>query len=326
MAMRAVETPNWAISRANVHQPKHMDGSSLVPVEQLSPAEQSRMAGVWLAYYYTLRDPKRNYVYGAAVDLVKNHALNSTGSYSITDLGAGNGWNTFRTAQALHQIPSLTSHLTLVEQSGTALSNAYDYFERNGFPVRFKESNSPALSDFEGNTARFLQGDVLKTNLPDQSQDAVTMVNVWHHLRDWSSLIASADEMDRILKPGGIFVVIDTRPLPESGLMKHIIGGSIRKVVNPEKFLDKALKEGVKLDEDMVKGIEDFCRDDALRAFDNALTRNQFQQVVRESALAPSLRKFVDLRSPHPFLRLIYPPLNMAYGIKVESPIFPKAA
>lgn len=297
------EAPPWAVNRAIVHQPKYMDESSLIPLEQLPKNQQRRQAGVWLAYYFTLSDPRRDYVYGAAVNLVYDHAKDRNESYTLVDLGAGNGWNTHKSVQTLQLIPNLKPNIILVEQSGIALVNAQEHFRRNGFP---KNRTS----------VHFLQKDITDTELPSQSADAVTIVNVWHHLPNWETLMASAKEIDRILKPGGLFVVVDTRPLPETGLRRKIIESSIRRVVNPQKFLERAQKIGLELDDEMVRGIENFCRHDAFTAFNNALTRAQFEEILKNSALAPSLQRVSDLLSPHPFFKLIYPSLNLAAGIK----------
>lgn len=297
------EAPRWAVNRAIAHQPKYMDESSLIPLEQLPKNQQRRQEGVWLAYYFTLSDPRRDYVYGAAVDLVSDHAKDKKGPFTLVDLGAGNGWNTHKSAQALQRVPNLNPSIILVEQSGTALVNAQEHFRRNGFP---KNRTS----------VHFLQKDITDTELPNQSADAVTIVNVWHHLPNWETLMASAKEIDRILKPGGLFVVVDTHPLPESGIRRKIIERSIRRVVNPQKFLQRAQGLGVKLDAEMVEGVENFCKHDALKAFSNALTKDQFEEILRKSALAPSLQKVSELLSPHPFFKLIYPPLNLAHGVK----------
>lgn len=296
----SIEAPVWATTRANTYRAKQMDESALVPFEHLSVDDQKRQKGRWIAYTFTLDDPKRAYVYGAAVDIVSKHAQGYE-SYSLADLGAGNGKNTIKTATALRAInPRVSSAIYLVEQSGAALNEANKLFRRSG-------------SD---HSTKFLQEDITETTIPDRSMDAVTIVNVWHHLPSWEKLQASATEIDRILKPGGLFVVVDTRPLPPTGLKRKIIEGKIRGAVRYEDFLDRAAAEGMALDGATILGMKDFCEHDAFKAFENALTKEQFKETLRRSALAPSLKQVTDLRSSHPLLKHIYPPLNLAWGIK----------
>lgn len=301
------EAPVWAIQRAQSYEAKLMDQSSLIPFEDLSPYDQRRQKGRWLAYTFTLDDPKRTYVYQAAVSLVRQHsqAVNKN-SYHHADLGAGNGHNTIKTARALSERKSYGPIVHyLVEQSGAALNEARKYFNLNGFENELSQIKT-----------KFIQRDIADTDLPDRSMDAVTIVNVWHHLPTWEKLMASAGEIDRILRPGGLFVVIDTRPLPPTGFKRKIIERKIRGAVRFEKFLERAKREGLQVGDAEAEGMKDFCEYDAFKAFENALTEDQFQETIRKSALAPSLQRMGDLRSPHPFLKLVYPPLNIATGIK----------
>ncbi len=294
------EAPQWAVERESNFHKKHMDEGALIPFELLSPYDQKRQKGRWRAYAYTLDDPKRAYVYGAAVSLVGQHA-SKYDSYTLVDLGAGNGQNTVKTATMINTIaPHLVSRFYLVEQSGPALDEAKKLFNRNGFK----------------SSTQFLQEDITGTTLSSESMDAVTIVNVWHHLSSWEKLQASAMEIDRILKPGGLFVVVDTRPLPSTGFRRRIIEGKIRGAVSFENFLERAQREGLDLDEAEKAGMKDFCKHDAFKAFENALTKGQFEETLKKSALAPSLQEMGDLRSSHPFFRFVYPSLNIAWGIK----------
>lgn len=309
---KTIETyspPLWSISRAvTTYSAKHMDQDALVPFDQLSPAMQRRQKGRWLAYTYTLEDPKRAYVYQAAVNVVRLHTQ-GINEVTVVDLGAGNGRNTIKTARILDQrVPTGLNHLYLIEQSGAALDEARKYFCQNGFPE--------IVSLRSKTYVHFRQGDIANTDLPDQSADAITCVNVFHHAPTWEKLMGITDEIDRILKPGGVFVVVDTRPLPPQGFKRKMIENSIRRAVDPGKFEAKALAEGLNIGQDEKLGIRDFCLEDALKAFENALTKNQFEETLKKSALSESLQEVADLCSSHPILRVIYPPMNFAWGKK----------
>lgn len=302
------EAPAWARVRAEAYVKKHMDESALVPFDQLSPDEQRRQQGRWLAYTYTLDDPKRTYVYDAAVMLVAHYAAKQPDSFYLADLGAGNGYNTIKTTRALSKRQGALNVVYLVEQAGAALDEARKHFGRNGFAGAIE---GPAPTKLN-----FVQKDITDTGLPENLFDAVTCVNVFHHLPTWEKLQDTASEIQRILKPGGLFVVIDTRPLPEKGFKRKIIEGKIRGAVKYERFLERAAKESKNLDEAMKMGIKDFCEHDAFKAFENALAKTEFEEVMRRSALAPSILMVSDLRTSHPFFKLVYPPLNIAWGIK----------
>lgn len=318
MAKVSPETvPAWAILRAGPYKAKLMDQNPLVPFGELAPDIQRRQHGRWLAYAWTLDNPRRTYIYNRVVETVEMHARERK-SYTLADLGAGNGRNTIKTAMMLHKRTSPgTNHLYLVEQSGAAIDAACRFFQENGFTALSTDGSQSltySTDDLRSTIINFRQEDITNTTLPPM--DAVTIVNVWHHLPTWEKLMASAGEIDRILKPGGLFVIVDTRALPPSGLMRHIIEGKIRGALKLELFLARAQAEGIQVGENEIAGIRDFCEHDGFKAFENALTKSQFTETLQRSALAPSLQKITDLRSPHPFLRLIYPSLNFAWGIK----------
>lgn len=303
-------TPPWTIARTTTYKTKLMDENPLVPFNQLLPGMQKRQKGRLLAYTYTLDDPKRSYVYGSAVNAVRKHVQGHTGPYTVVDLGAGNGRNTIKTATMLHNRTSPDpNHLHLIEQSGAALDEARQYFGRNGFA-------DPLSINTTRTSIHFYQRDITNTGLPSQSADAVTCVNVWHHLPTWEKLMASAEEINRLLKPRGLFVIVDTRPLPPLGFKRKKIEAGIKGALNPEQFVVRAKAEGLVVGEDEAAGIADFCREDAFKAFENALTREQFEETLRKSALSPSLVNTANLLSPNLLLRFIYPPMNLAWGIK----------
>jgi ubiquinone/menaquinone biosynthesis C-methylase UbiE len=58
-------------------------------------------------------------------------------------------------------------------------------------------------------TRTFVVGNIYKTSLADSSVEAVMSVWVWSHLED---LQKAAQEMRRILKPGGSYIIISANP------------------------------------------------------------------------------------------------------------------
>lgn len=103
------------------------------------------------------------------------------------DLGCGPGHLVFQLAR---QAPGL--HVTGVDLSDEMLAQADRYAERSG--VRRRVS--------------FEKGDVQQTPFPDASLDLVVSTLSLHH---WSNPIAVLNEIARVLRPGGSFLVFDLR-------------------------------------------------------------------------------------------------------------------
>ncbi|MBA6434397.1 class I SAM-dependent methyltransferase [Streptomyces sp. GMR22] len=61
-------------------------------------------------------------------------------------------------------------------------------------------------AELAGADAEFIQGDVLDVPLPDSSADVVTDSFVFHNMRD-DARPRYADEVHRLLKPGGLFLL-----------------------------------------------------------------------------------------------------------------------
>lgn len=61
-------------------------------------------------------------------------------------------------------------------------------------------------AELAGADAEFIQGDVLDVPLPDSSADVVTDSFVFHNMRD-DARSRYADEVHRLLKPGGLFLL-----------------------------------------------------------------------------------------------------------------------
>jgi ubiquinone/menaquinone biosynthesis C-methylase UbiE len=67
-------------------------------------------------------------------------------------------------------------------------------------------ADAATQSAFEGKKVRFLQMDAAHMDFADASFDAVFIANSLHHLADLPGVLA---EMNRVLKPGGHFIIIE---------------------------------------------------------------------------------------------------------------------
>ncbi len=71
--------------------------------------------------------------------------------------------------------------------------------------VDTSERFAPAFAQaFDGKPVKFMQMDAAKLEFPDASFDTVCISNSMHHMAD---LPAVLDEMKRVLKPGGRFII-----------------------------------------------------------------------------------------------------------------------
>lgn len=308
--MKDLETrPLWAIMRdaSLANNGKNMDQFALVPPAQLSPRDRSIMRGIWIAYNHTLGDPTRAYILDAVTEPARDHAFktfrltpDARAEQGYADFGAGNGRITGEVLTKLSQVSRV--HAYLVEQSGPALNEAQLHLE-------------PRAEGNDRLKLTFLQEDVTETSIPSDSINIVTAVNVFHHL-PYEALMEVTAEMDRVLKPGGRFIIVDTHRLPDSGLRRKIVFNRIRGAVNPDKMIKKGLDQGIAYSDEEIEGIRQFTGEDAFKAFDNAMTSKEFEDMLRRSKLAPSLEQVRELRSPHWLRRHVYPVLNFATGVK----------
>jgi ubiquinone/menaquinone biosynthesis C-methylase UbiE len=103
------------------------------------------------------------------------------------DLGCGPGYLVVELAR---QAPEL--HVTGVDLSDEMLAEAEDYARQHG----------------AGLVVSFRKGDVQQIPFEDGSVDLVVSTLSLHH---WSEPAAVLDEVDRVLRPGGSFLIFDLR-------------------------------------------------------------------------------------------------------------------
>jgi ubiquinone/menaquinone biosynthesis C-methylase UbiE len=148
-------------------------------------------------------------------------AMKRTGQ--AADLGSGPGYLVMELAQAA---PGL--RVTGIDLSDEMLVEAERYARRSGLADRIA----------------FKKGDVAEIPLPDGSQDLVVSTLSLHH---WSDPVGALDEMARVLRPGGSFVVFDLRrdmAAPFYVLLwfvtRCVVPGALRQVNEPLGSRDAA--------------------------------------------------------------------------------------
>ena len=103
------------------------------------------------------------------------------------DLGCGPGHLVVKLAQLAPEL-----HVTGIDLSDEMLARAQEFAARCGVGAR----------------ATFREGDAQQIPLPDGSLDLVVSTLSLHH---WSDPIAVLDEIARVLRPGGSFLIFDLR-------------------------------------------------------------------------------------------------------------------
>lgn len=118
---------------------------------------------------------------------VARQALRRVSSGTAVDLGCGPGHLVFLLAR---QAPEL--HVTGVDLSDTMFAAATAYAQQAGL----------------GERVTFRLGDVTRIPFPDQSVDLVVSTLSLHH---WSHPVGVLDEIARVLRPGGAYLIFDLR-------------------------------------------------------------------------------------------------------------------
>jgi ubiquinone/menaquinone biosynthesis C-methylase UbiE len=136
--------------------------------------------------------------------------LRLTGDETVVDYGAGTGVYTIPIAQALPD-----GRVIAVE----ALSSLVDML---------RAKITPELGD----RLQVVETDTNTVPVPDGVADRVVMVDVLHHLYDQPGAL---EEVARLLRPGGLFVVVDwgkcQRPLGPP--LEHVLGlAAVRELVS----------------------------------------------------------------------------------------------
>jgi ubiquinone/menaquinone biosynthesis C-methylase UbiE len=113
--------------------------------------------------------------------------LFSQSSGTVVDLGCGSGWLVIELAQ---RAPGL--HVVGVDLSDEMLMQAEDNTRRAGVSERVS----------------FRKGDAQQIPFPDGAVDMVVSTLSLHH---WSEPLAVLDEVARVVRPGGAFLILDLR-------------------------------------------------------------------------------------------------------------------
>lgn len=118
---------------------------------------------------------------------VAGRATKATTRGVAVDLGCGPGYLAVEMAR---QAPGL--HVTGVDLSDEMLAEAEDYAQRHNMTP----------------TVAFRNGDVQELPFADGSVDLVVSTLSLHH---WRDPVTALDEVDRVLRPGGSFLIFDLR-------------------------------------------------------------------------------------------------------------------
>jgi ubiquinone/menaquinone biosynthesis C-methylase UbiE len=110
-------------------------------------------------------------------------ALNHLSGGRVLDVGTGNG-----------------------NFARTLIENLKDYSEMVGVDTNERVLNA-ARENFKQENVHFLMMDAERLDFPDASFDTVCIANSLHHLANPSQVLS---EMKRVLKPGGIFIIVET--------------------------------------------------------------------------------------------------------------------
>ena len=143
-----------------------------------------------------LDDPEVARAYGWVATLPQMHLLRSFAVHraaqmvqrgEAVDLGCGPG---LLVVELARRLPGL--HVTGIDLAEDLLAQGEDYARRAGLGERIS----------------FRKGDVKQIPFPDDSLDLVVSTLSLHH---WSEPIAVLDEVARVLRPGGSFLIFDLR-------------------------------------------------------------------------------------------------------------------
>lgn len=89
-----------------------------------------------------------------------------------------------------------------------------------------------------------VQGDASRLPLADDCVDAITIVDALHHVYDWAAVFS---EVERVLAPGGVFVVSDFDPTTVLGRILDIgeqLVGFDSQFATPEALADQLAEAG----------------------------------------------------------------------------------
>lgn len=302
------------------HGGKHMDKLTL------GPDERAVYRAIWQAYNLMIKEPKKRYIgdriaedFSATLDLKER--TNSDESLIAIDLGCGNGGMTRPLITSAYE-RAFPSVFVLVDRSPAALETAYEEFQKfDGFEPSEERMMGQEIASLRRKgqsgseqTLHLVQADITDLRLPPGlSADVLTSINVLHHLRS-DQIAAVLNKVDEVLRSGGNYIIEDTAQLPENLVGKHIIPFIIRKAVSLPTMEKLAREQGIDFDDILRKGAELFIHD-AQRAFAQALSLPQLVELIQDSELGKKSDFSAEtLKSPHPFFKHVFPPLNYITG------------
>jgi len=189
--------PLLTTEQATAHAPFLRDYAVVRASEGWARPEPDSDLGPKAAYYLALPDWDVSGYYPATWRRrrLNYYAMSAVleqqvGSLRLLDLGAGNGWMSNRLAKRGHQLCALD--LSLDAQDGLAVGRVYFARESQRF-------------------AR-VQADAQQLPLVTAQFDAVIANDSLHYLSD---LTASLREAGRVLKPGGVLLILDSPCYPD---------------------------------------------------------------------------------------------------------------
>lgn len=336
MNERTEVKPNWRIIRDEVIQKyrpnhtngiqatggKYMDRYSLVPLEELPLQERQNLGAEWLAYELMLLEKRKRYIQETITGDFKAYLQDHRGVWAderiaVADFGCGNGGMTKFLIDAVSQ-QEIPSEFLLIDRSPAALHRGWMRFQKEGFhPSAIGGLNDSMVLERQSSpiqTLEFKQRDIADTGLESDSLNAVTSINVLHHLTAEEG-IKVADEIHRVLKPGGLFIIEDTAKLPDNLFGRFVLPKIIDKAVSIPTMRKLAAEANVEITDDFLEGARLFIHD-AQRAFIQAMTLNQFKEILKESRLGDSLATIRSLKSPKFPWKLLFPSMNYTLGYK----------
>lgn len=146
----------------------------------MNPEEYGRMHALETSYWWFAG---RRAIIGSLLDAWRAHSQNHDG-WELLDIGCGTGANLHLLSTAAATGSGKQGRVTALDYSPLALQFARDHLA--GLPVDL------------------LRGDATRLPFPDAHFDVVTMLDVLEHVEDDG---AALQEIQRVLKPGGAFVL-----------------------------------------------------------------------------------------------------------------------
>lgn len=281
---------------------KNMDAWANVPLDQIPSDEVERNKANFKHYSTMMDKASRAYIWetlkGKLIPHMQAHTEDKP--YVLMDAGAGNGRVAKKLAPLLKQTVAGETELILAERSAPPLEDARTYF---------------AQSDANHNQKiTFLHEDLNRLSLPSESVHAIACVMVLHHQK-LGEIIQTLSELTRILKPGGIAVLMDTGALPEKGWQRFIVPKVVKLAISPDKMIAQDKKAGVPVKKAQMEGYQDFGKRDGLLAFDFAIDPQHWQE-LKYLPLGQHMREIGSFNTSNRIVSKIFPDLNSAVAVK----------